>query len=512
MLSLRIARRTVGLCFVVFLAAAVLFSGQSQRSLGESAPPQAPSNKDYGLAPTTQNVVDLGRALFGDVNLSNPPGQSCATCHGVYAGFKFPLSKINSQSGIAPGAVKGRFGNRIPPTLNYAAFLPAGPPQFSGIVEAFAGGLFWDGRATGLADQATHPFQDPNEMNDLLHNVGDPALVVQKLKGDGNAWMFRQVYGYNVFSQDTTAVFGLIAQSIAAYESSPEISPFSSKYDQFIHGKAKLSQSEWNGLRLVTGSTTGRPGGPSYYKNANCADCHGIPTVAGEGVDLWTNSCFDNIGVPKNPANPYYNQTNPNTDPVGFNPLGSAYVDLGLGGTFYPFQYNLPPGNLGPGSNGQGDFLGINGDFKAPTLRNVDKRPSSGFVKRYTHNGFFTDLKTIVHFYNTRNLTNYPGEVIDFTTANPYANLKGTPLWPPPEYPNPTTLQNASGAPNSSSAQVGNLGLTDAEENDIVAFLKTLTDGYGQSFAVDPNTVQPQAMGNVPTARSVKSVHSLKNR
>ena len=71
-----------------------------------------------------------------------------------------------------------------------------------------------------------------------------------------------------------------------------------------------------------------------------------------------------------------------------------------------------------------------------------------------------------------------PGEVIDFTQANPYANLQGTPLWPEPEYPSAVTLQNPSGAPGSSSAQVGNLGLTDEEEDDIVAFLKTLSDGF----------------------------------
>jgi cytochrome c peroxidase len=191
--------------------------------------------------------------------------------------------------------------------------------------------------------------------------------------------------------------------------------------------------------------------------------------------------------------------TNSKTNPAGYNPEGKAYVDLGLGGFFYPFQYNLPPGNVGAGSNGQGDFLGINGDFKAPTLRNVDKRPNPGFVKRYTHNGYFTDLKTIVHFYNTRNLTTAPGEVIDFTADEPYANLVGKPLWPAPEYADPTTLQNPSGAPDSQSAQVGNLGLTSDEENDIVAFLKTLTDGYGQVHPVNGPAPSPVAADPVKT-------------
>jgi hypothetical protein len=81
--------------------------------------------------------------------------------------------------------------------------------------------------------------------------------------------------------------------------------------------------------------------------------------------------------------------------------------------------------------------------------------------------------------------------VIDFTQPNPYANLKGKPLWPPPEWPNPTTLQNSNGALGN---QVGNLGLTPAEEADIVAMLKALSDGYGKSYAgVLPTPAQAAA-------------------
>jgi cytochrome c peroxidase len=184
-----------------------------------------------------------------------------------------------------------------------------------------------------------------------------------------------------------------------------------------------------------------------------------------------------NIGVPRNPSNPYYKMTNARANPLGYNPLGAAYIDLGLGDFIYT-SLGLPSGNLGPLGNGQGDFLAINGTFKAATLRNVDKRPHPSFVKAYMHNGVFKSLQQVVHFYNTRNLTTHPGEVIDFTKANPYAGLKGKPLWPAPEYPSLITLQNPSGAPGSINAQVGNLGLTAQEEADIVAFLGTLSDGY----------------------------------
>jgi cytochrome c peroxidase len=432
-----------------------------------------------GFKPTGNNSLkaELGKALFFDTGLSNPAGQSCASCHAAEAGFTFPDSKINEKYGVAPGVIQGRFGFRAVPTIAYAAFIAAGPPAYDPDLTAFVGGLFWDGRATGLANQATFPFQNPNEMNDLVHDVGSPALVVEKLGHSPEAEMFRQVFGNRIFLQSTSVVFADLTQAIAAYEQTSEVSPFSSKYDAWRAGRAQLTAAELDGLRLVTGSWTGRPGGPVYKKQAQCVLCHGIPDDPTQGPDLWSNTCYANVGVPRNPNNPYYTETNARTDPAGYNALGYNFVDIGLGDYLYPLQ-GLPSGNTGAGSNGNGDFLAINGAFKAPTLRNIDKRPYPGFVKAYFHNGVFKDLKTVVHFYNTRNLTTVPGEVIDFTQPNPYANLQGTPLFPEPEYPSPVTLQNPNGAPGSSSAQVGNLGLTDQEEDDIVAFLKTLTDGF----------------------------------
>ena len=84
------------------------------------------------------------------------------------------------------------------------------------------------------------------------------------------------------------------------------------------------------------------------------------------------------------------------------------------------------------------------GKQKVPTLRNVDKRPGIGFTKAYMHNGVFKSLKEVVHFYNTRNVGSWIPEV----------------------------------AENINKVDLGNLGLTDGEENAIVAFMKTLSDGY----------------------------------
>ncbi len=427
------------------------------------ATPKSPS-------PSPELVASLGKQLFFDETLSNPAGMSCATCHTPGAGFEFPISAINEHQGPVPGAVAGRFGNRRPPSLAYAAYLPQGVPTFDADLHAYAGGLFWDGRAANLGIQAGMPLLNPNEMNNVVNNEPSEALVVQKVENGRFASFFQFVYGPNVFNESTDQVFQLIAQTIAAYEASPEVSPFSSKYDAWLAGQAKLTPAELDGLRLFTGSISGRPGGPGYYKSAECVTCHGIPSKPSDGPDLFTNAVFVNVGVPKNLANPYYGMTDEATDPLGYNALGPNYVDFGLGDFLYP-QQGLPSGDLA-----QGDPLHIDGLFKAPTLRNVDNRPYATFTKAYYHNGFFKDLKSIVHFYNTRNLTTKPGEVIDFTKANPYAGLKGKPLWPEPEIV--TTLINPSGLPNGPANLVGNLGLTNQEENDIVAFLKTLTDGY----------------------------------
>jgi cytochrome c peroxidase len=475
---MKIGQDSKGLKVIVLLALATGVGILSYRGI-PAEPVRADSSEfnPYRGKPEEGLKVELGRLLFFETNLSTPAGQSCGSCHLPSAGFTFPDSRTNLKLGVAPGAEYGRFGFRAVPTVAYASFIAAGPPQYDPSLTAYAGGLFWDGHATDLANQATFPFQNPNEMNDLVHNMGSPELVVQKLQYTPEARLFTEVFGHDIFDQPTSVVFKDLTVAIATYEQSAEVSPFTSKYDAYIAGRAQFTAAELDGLRLVTGSWSGRPGGPPYKKFAQCVLCHGIPDDPSTGPDLWTNTCYANVGVPRNPNNPYYTETNKRTDPAGFNPEGFDFVDIGLGGFLYP-NMGLPAGNTGKGSNGQGDFLAINGAFKAPTLRNVDQRPSRNFVKAYFHNGVFKDLKTVVHFYNTRNLTSEPGEVIDFTQADPYANLVGTPLWPEPEYPSPVTLQNPQGLPASSAAQVGNLGLTDKEENDIVAFLKTLSDGY----------------------------------
>lgn len=417
--------------------------------------------------PSDSQLAQLGKALFYDKTLSNPTGMACVSCHAPETGYSYPSSAINYLLGTVPGTVKGRFGNRKPPSLAYAPFLQSGMPHYDKDAQAWVGGYFWDGRVPSASTQVQFPLLNPNEMNNL-----SPQMVALKVQNGPSGKLFKATYGDNVFSLPPRQIVSLVAKAIVAFEASPEVSPFTSKYDAYLEGKAELTSDELLGLRLATGTLDGRPDGKPFKKSAHCMDCHGASTDLTKEKDLWTNGCYANLGVPRNPLNPYYLMK------------GKDYVDPGLGGFIYNY-YEISP---------EGDPLRIMSAFKAPSLRNVDKRPYPSFVKSYMHNGAFKSLKDVVHFYNTRNLTSVPGEIIDFTKPDPYADLKGKPVWDRPEYPFPSSLINPTGksAARGTSAlgqggmvdldaeQVGDLRLNEFQENAIVAFLKTLTDGYFQ--------------------------------
>ena len=358
----------------------------------------------HGLSPKEQ----LGKALFFDVKLSTPTGQACAACHGPEVGFTGPDADINAAGAVYEGAFPGRFGNRKPPASAYAGDSPVF--HLDAMTGNFVGGMFWDGRATGwtlgdpLAEQAQGPFLNPLEQNN-----DSAQVVINKVLASNYSVLFGQV------CTDSNTYYECIGRSIAAYERSKEVNPFSSKFDAYLDNKAKLTKQEDDGFQLFLGK-------------GNCANCHSATPGPSSERPLFTDFTFDNPGIPKNPANPFYAM------PPEFNPDGTNWIDLGLGG----FLAKVPD---------YAQYANANlGKHKVPTLRNVDKRPYSGFVKAYGHNGYFKSLKEIVHFYNTR----------DVSGAG----------WPSPEV-----------AENMNTAEMGKLGLTDAEEEAIVAFLSTLSDG-----------------------------------
>jgi cytochrome c peroxidase len=385
-------------------------------------------NDDFRLAP----IETLGKMLFFDTDLSEPRGQSCAACHDPATAFVGPISEINAHGAVYPGAIPTRFGNRKPPTSAYASF---SPDFYYDMTEGlYIGGMFWDGRALNTVEQAKGPFLNPLEMNNP-----SMAAVVEKVLQSDYRRLFRQLFfewmhqgdddsGYlaSLDPMGTGAVdldamksfkhalppefvenaYQFIAEAIALYEASHEVNRFSSKYDAYLAGWAELTPQEAWGLEL-------------YEGKAMCNACHPSAPGPDGSPPLFTDFTYDNLGVPRNPENPFY------TMPPEFNPLGFAYVDYGLG-----------------------EVLGLPeemGKMKVPTLRNVGMRPYPGFVQAYMHNGVFKSLHDVVDFYNTRDVGG----------------------WPPPEVPE-----------NVNVDELGNLGLTDMEVDAIVAFLNTLTDGY----------------------------------
>ncbi len=366
-------------------------------------------------APGLSPIEELGKFLFFDTNLSTPLGQSCAACHAPEVGFTGPDSDINLDTAVYPGAVHTRFGNRKPPTAAYGGESPV--LYYDGTEEVWIGGMFWDGRATGwtlgdpLAEQAQGPFLNPLEQNNpnAMH-------VCIKVRDSEYADLFEEVWGPGSlnWTNDAYGTYERIARSISAYEHSAEVNPFSSKYDFYLAGEVELTEQEAIGLELFEGK-------------AMCSACHISEEGAGGEPPLFTDFTYDNLGIPKNPDNPFYSM------PRKWNPAGDDWIDYGLGGFLMNAGYDSTV------------YEPEMGKHKVPTLRNVDMRPDPGFVKAYGHNGFFKSLEGIVHFYNTRDVE----------------------TWPDPEVPD-----------NVNSDELGDLGLTTDEEAAIVAFMKTLTDGY----------------------------------
>jgi cytochrome c peroxidase len=397
-------------------------------------------------------IAMLGKKLFFDERLSVNGNQACAACHGPQVGWTGPDADINVHGSVYEGSVAGRFGNRKPPSSGYATLAPLFTYDAANV--AFSGGNFWDGRATGwklgnpAADQAQGPFLNPVEQG-----LPDPATLVQLVCAGDYGPLFRKVWGPQACNHVDRA-YDQVALSIAAYEDSDEVNRFASKFDAYLAGKAHLSPIEQAGYQLFTGK-------------ARCTNCHTAAGKAGQ-PPLFTDFTYDNLGVPRNPENPFYGMDKVLVDGVPINPQGAAFVDQGLGGFLgklasddsWRSSPHVPAAMKKLTSADLTRLAAQNvGKQKVPTLRNVDKRPGPHYPKPYTHNGYFKSLAGLVHFYNTRDkLPRCPG---DFTEQKALAHH----CWPAPEVPQ-----------NVNTAELGNLGLSPVEEAALVAFLHTLSD------------------------------------
>jgi len=419
-----------------------------------------------------QQVELLGKLILYDKQLSVYRNEACNFCHMPETGFTGPVSELNRTTGAYPGSLRTRFSDRKPQTHAYAPLSPV--LHYNRGQGDLVGGNFWDMRATGrrlgnpAAEQAEGPPVNPVEMG-----LPDIACFVYRASRRPYRALFESVWGQQAFAiawpSDVEqvcdrpgpapagdplpvhlgpvdrgragATFDQMAQSIAGYESAAEVTAFSSKYDAVLAGKAKFTPQEQTGYDLFRGK-------------AQCNTCH---RDGGPGEDpLFTDFTASNIGTPANPRLPYYAEGQPDAFGYVANPSGSSFVDGGVG-TFLtnghvlslPSPVDARWAPLAPANQAR---------MQVPTLRNVDKRPNPDFVKAYGHNGYFTSLKAIVHFYNTRDA---------LPRCQPHDPGEGTSCWPAPE----TT-------DNMNTTKMGHLGLTDAEEDAIVSFMQTLTDGF----------------------------------
>jgi cytochrome c peroxidase len=419
-----------------------------------------------------QQIELLGKLMLYDKNLSVYRNEACAFCHMPEAGFTGPVSELNRTTGAYPGSVRSRFSDRKPQSHAYAPLSPVlhyNPGQGD-----LVGGNFWDMRATGrrlgnpAAEQAEGPPTNPVEMG--LHDI---ACAVYRASLRPYRGLFENVWGPQSFAiawpGDVAEVcdrpgppnageplpvrlslldrgrvgttFDQMAQSIVGYEASAEVTSFTSKFDAVLAKNVQFTPQEQEGYDLFRGK-------------GRCNECH---RDGGPGEDpLFTDFTASNIGTPANPRLPYYREDRP--DALGYvaNPQGSSFVDGGVG-SFLSHGHLLSQ----PSAVDQ-RWLKLAPDNQArirvPTLRNVDKRPYPAFVKAYGHNGYFTSLKEIVHFYNTRDV---------LPRCKPRDAGEGTTCWPAPE-----------STDNMNTKKVGRLGLSDAEEDALVIFMQTLSDGF----------------------------------
>ena len=354
----------------------------------------------------------LGFRLFFDTNLSEPAGQSCASCHDPTKAF---TGNNGSTIGVALGSRPGTFGTRDTPTAMYLATAPAlGSIEKDG-KRVPAGGLFWDGRAQSLEEQAKGPFFNPLEMN----NAGTAQLIA-KIANGPYAAEFRKEWGEGIFGQPEAAL-DAVAASIAAFERTRVFQPFTSKFDFVMRGQAQFTEQEQRGLSLFT-----------IRQKGNCAACHTVDEASRDPAkSLFTDFSYHALGAPRSTRIPR------NAD-ITFNDLGLCERA--------PMSGKQPVRDE--------NHCGL---FKTPTLRNI------ALTAPYMHNGVFDNLRDVVAFYATRDTD--PGKW--YSSGKKFNDLPSI-FHVNVDVETPPYQRRAKQRPQ----------LNDEEISDIVAFLHTLTDGY----------------------------------
>jgi cytochrome c peroxidase len=449
-----------------------------------------------------QTVVTLGKLLNFDENMSPFRNRACAFCHMPYAGFSGPIPSVNLTMVAYPGSFQYRAGKRTAQRYTYSPRFPV--LQLYPDQNRLFGGNFWDGRSTGYllqnadAEQAQHPPVDTQE-----HALPDTACIAFRLQAAVYRPLFETVWGAGsleikfppnteqicatpggaaVFGTDTTPiklvpedrtlanrVYDNWGQSISFFEDSPQVSPYTSKVDANITGLYTYTADESASVALFRGK-------------GNCNSCHldgqttlltpgqtDTGTYATNARPLFTCFGYSNLGLPLNPRDAFFYQTTP--DFFGFiaNPFGFGYRDLGLG-TFLRSGFGSAPNpnsawtNLAPVMDGRQQVSTSRNVAMTPPQCPTTEAPGPYFQKEFFHSGYIKSLKQLVHFYNTRDK---PGFAYPVTSGHcPAGTTEKVNCWPMPE------------VSNNIDMTVGNLGLSEEEENLLVIALQIQTDGF----------------------------------
>jgi cytochrome c peroxidase len=400
--------------------------------------------------PPLSAVAQLGARLFNDPSLSASGRMSCVSCHDPSLAYGPP----GSAPVVMGGPEVRTPGFRAVPSLRYLYRQPAftiGPdvengndvpvpltqqaqaatgharalktavtPQAAASNLVPQGGLFWDGRADTLEQQINGPLYNPAEMDG-----GTLQAVAHKLASGPYAAQLQQLFGAGLLENPGMTVDEAMF-AIGRYEiENPAFHPFTSKYDAWLAGKARLTRAELAGYLLFNDPAKG-----------NCAACHLDQPSRDGAPPLFTDHQFEALGAPRNPAIPA------NRDP--------HYYDLGICG---PYRTDMRTAK---------QYCGM---FLTPTLRNVARR------KVFFHNGVFHSLTQVLDFYVERDID--PGRFYPRDTAG--LVLKYDDM--PPQYQANVDTVDAPFDRHPGDPPA----LTPAEIQDVIAFLDTLTDGYATS-------------------------------
>ena len=328
------------------------------------------TSEEAALAETTsttltaaQRTALIGNLVVFDRRLSVNQNQACMSCHTAGAGFTGGISRIdagtltcaachgggsgfvggNASAASFPGSATTRTGNRKPMSL---ATRPSrrGSTTTVRTSSAAISGTTAPPASSPAAPPPTR--RSPRSPTRPKWRWRIPACVVYRVATGAYAGFFTQVYGAAALDIDwpanaaticsivndgaanqtplhlsatgranSTATFHLIGLAVAAFEASPAVSPFSSKFERVPAPHRHADRAGGDRAETVP-----------WQGEAN--DCH----VSTGPRPMLTNFTSVNIGIPANPMNPFFLEKLPDRHGDVANPAGDNYVDPGLGG------------------------------------------------------------------------------------------------------------------------------------------------------------------------------------